>query len=67
MINNYHLPRKNASFRLVIWHGHLWGGRFRMAVIGERQVTGANGRNPQTEKLINVLSGQFGTIGLLLA
>ena len=25
MIDNYHLPRKNATFRLVIWHGYLWG------------------------------------------
>jgi len=26
-------------------HGHLWGARFQMPVIGERQVTGGNGRN----------------------
>ena len=32
ILDNYHLPRKNASFRLVILHGHLWGGRFQMAV-----------------------------------
>jgi len=25
-INTYHLPRENASYRFVIWHGHLWGG-----------------------------------------
>jgi len=40
MFDNYHLPRKNTSYRFVIWHGHLWGGRFQMAGIGERQVTG---------------------------
>ena len=50
IISNYHLPRKNASFRFVILHGHLWGGRFQMPVIGERQVTGGNGRDSQTEK-----------------
>ena len=44
MINNYHLTRKNTSFRFVILHRHPWGGRFQMAVIGERQVTGGNGR-----------------------
>ena len=27
--DNYHLPRKNASYNLVILHGHLWGGYFR--------------------------------------
>jgi hypothetical protein len=42
-IDNYHLPRKNASFRFVIWHGHPWGGRFQMAVIGERLANGGNG------------------------
>ena len=50
MIDNYHLPRKNASYRLVILRWHLWGGIFQMAVIGERQVTGENGRIFQTEK-----------------
>ena len=34
MIDNYHLPRENASFHIVIWHGHMWGVRFQMAVIG---------------------------------
>ena len=29
IINNYHLPRENASFDLVIWKGHLWGKDFR--------------------------------------
>jgi hypothetical protein len=24
--DNYHLPRENASFHLVILHGLLWGG-----------------------------------------
>jgi hypothetical protein len=42
--DNYHLPRKNASFDIIIWHWHLWGGRFQMAVMGERQVTGESGR-----------------------
>jgi len=45
MIDNYHLTRKNATFRFVILHRHLWGERFQMTVIGERQVTGGNGRN----------------------
>jgi hypothetical protein len=49
MIDNYHLPRKNATFRFVILHGHLWGGRFQMAGVGERQVTGGNGRGHQAE------------------
>jgi len=41
MSNNYHLPRENASFRFVILHGHLWGGRFQMAGV-ERQVSGGD-------------------------
>jgi hypothetical protein len=41
MIDNYHLPRKNATFDIVILHGHPWGGRFQMAGVGERQVTGS--------------------------
>ena len=44
--DNYHLPRKNASYRFVIWNGQLWGERFQMAVIGERLGTGGNGREP---------------------
>ena len=44
--DNYHLPGKNASYHLVILRGHLWGGRFQMPVIGERQFNGGNGRNP---------------------
>jgi len=35
----------------IIWHGHLWGGRFQMSVTGERQGTGGNGRNAQIESL----------------
>jgi hypothetical protein len=46
MIDNYHLTRENATFRFVILHGHLLGGIFQMSVIGGRQVTGGNGRNP---------------------
>ena len=42
--DNYHLPRKNASYRFIILHRHLWGGRFQMSGVGERQVTGENGR-----------------------
>jgi len=34
MFDTYHLSRKNASFRFVIWHGHLWGGRFQMVGVG---------------------------------
>jgi len=45
ILDNYHLPRKNASYHLVILRGHLWGERFQMAVIGERQFYGGNGRN----------------------
>jgi len=39
IFDNYHLPRKNARFDFIIWHGHLWGGRFQMSGVGERQVT----------------------------
>jgi hypothetical protein len=31
--DNYHLPRKNASYRFVILHGHPWGGRFQVSEI----------------------------------
>ena len=31
-------------------HGHLWGARFQMLVIGERQVTGGMAGNFQAEK-----------------
>ena len=41
--DNYHLTRKNASYHIVILRGHLWGGRFQMAGVGERQVIGWNG------------------------
>ena len=61
--DNYHLPRKNDRFHLLIWHGHLWGGRFQMAVIGERQVTGevtgGNGGNPSGQKGL-LISGYGG-------
>lgn len=50
MIDNYRLPRKDASFRFVILHRHLWGGKFQMSVIGERLVIGGNGGIFQTEK-----------------
>jgi len=43
IINNYHLSRKNTSFRFVIWRGHLWGGRFQMSGVGVRLVAGGNG------------------------
>jgi len=53
MINNYHLPRKNTSFRFVILHGHLWGGRFQMSVMGgtPRLPAGTSGGH-QVEKSI---------------
>jgi len=35
----------------IIWHGHLWGGRFQMSVMREHQVAGGNGRDPQIEIL----------------
>ena len=57
--DNYHLTRENAMYHLVILHGHLWGGRFQMALIGERQFNGGNGRNGrifQTEKSRYVLN-----------
>ena len=36
-LDNYHLPRKNASYRFVILRGHLWGERFQKAGVGGRQ------------------------------
>ena len=36
MIDNYHLPRENTSFRFVILHRHLWGGRFQMSEVGAK-------------------------------
>jgi len=50
ILDNYHLPRKNASFRFVILHGHLWGGKVQMLGIAERQVTGGGGRILQGQK-----------------
>jgi hypothetical protein len=44
MIDNYHLSRKNGSYHLVILRGHLWGERFQMVVMGERQVADGNGK-----------------------
>jgi hypothetical protein len=35
----------NCRSDLHILHGHLWGRRFQMSVIGERQVTGGNRRS----------------------
>jgi hypothetical protein len=37
-------------FLAMILYGHLWGGTFQMSVIGGRQVTGGNGRNPSGQK-----------------
>ena len=51
IINNYHLPRKNASFDNIIWHGYPWGERFQMAVVGGRQVTGWNDRDHSDQKV----------------
>jgi hypothetical protein len=52
----YHHPWKNASFRFVILRGHLWGGRFQMSVIGERQVTGGMAEILQVKKDIYPLN-----------
>ena len=52
MFDAYHLPLENATFRFVIWHGHPWGGRFQMSVIGERQVTG-----PHSVRQIKIFRG----------
>ena len=59
MIDNYHLPRKNSSFHLIILHGHLWGGRFEMAGVGERVVP-----TPETAGRKNFARG---SVALLLA
>jgi hypothetical protein len=45
MFDNYPLTRRNSRFDLHILRGHLWGVRFLLSVIGERQVTDGNGRN----------------------
>jgi len=50
ILDNYHLPRKNACYHLVILRWHLWGGRFQMSVMGERQVTGWIGRGPSGQE-----------------
>jgi hypothetical protein len=52
IFDNYHLPRKNARFDLLILPEHLWRGRFQMPVKGERQVTGGNGRNPSGQEVL---------------
>jgi hypothetical protein len=56
--DNYRLTWKNASFHLVIWHGHLWGEGFQMSVTGERQVTEGNGRGPSGQKVL--ISSEYG-------
>ena len=48
--DNYHLTRKNDSYQLVIWNGHLWGERFQTAAMGECQGTDGNGRDPLGSK-----------------
>jgi hypothetical protein len=58
ILDNYHLTLENARFHLIILHGHLWGGRFQMAVIGERQVTGGNGMNPSGQE--GWISSEYG-------
>ena len=40
MIDNYHLPVKNASLHIVIWHGHLWGERFQVSAFQRRRIVG---------------------------
>jgi hypothetical protein len=37
---------------LHILRGHLLGGGFQMSVMGERQVTGGNGRSPSGRKVL---------------
>jgi len=44
-ISAYPLSLKNCRYDLDIWRKHLWGGRFQMAELGERQITGENGRS----------------------
>jgi hypothetical protein len=56
MFDNYPLSPENASFDIVIWHGHLWRGRFQKTAKEERQVTGGNGRKPSGRKE-SILSG----------
>jgi len=50
MIDNYHLTRKNATFRFVILHRHPWGGRFRVLKIEGGQNTGEKDRNPSGQE-----------------
>ena len=41
--DNYHHPRKNASYHLDILHGHLWGKDFRYQFIKEVGLSGGAG------------------------
>ena len=34
IFDNYHHPRKNASFHMIILHRHPWGGIFQLLKIG---------------------------------
>ena len=52
MSDTYHLPRKNASYHLVILHGPLWGGRFQLLKIEGGQEAGGNSRNPSGRKVL---------------
>jgi hypothetical protein len=49
--DNYHHPRENASYHLVILQCHLWGEKSQMPAIGGRQITGGNGANPSSRKV----------------
>jgi len=46
---------KRLVHDFIIWHGHLWGGRFQMAVIGDARLQTVMAGNPQTEKSRHVL------------
>ena len=46
---------KRLVHDFIIWHGHLWGGRFQMAVIGDARLQTGMAGNPQTEKSRHVL------------
>jgi len=45
MIDNYQLPRKNASFHMIILHRHPLGGKFQLLKIEGGQEAEGNGRN----------------------
>jgi hypothetical protein len=36
---------KSCRYDLVISHGNLWGGRFRVPTIEKGQISGGNGMN----------------------